>query len=484
VGYGGATWDTAGTLTSGTDNTFNVADATTDDILNHQAWWKITPGASGVVTFLPSPAFGGDDGFVNMKFYSGASEAAKVEVFFSGFSGGAVSYPVTGGVEYHALVGTFSPTGPPTTYQLTFTQPAVVISPWFSTLRNNDENWVVLPGSELNEGNSFPFTEAWMDDCVRPGSFRSGDVTYQETLGGPWDTQAADCAIEHAMWGNQFSDLWDGTCPPKFDGPADLEEIGESSVGYHYSDNPVPFPAGSDSAHMIVNTVSYGVWLKPVEENLTERGVLAVPDPEDYGYPADAILEWESDTVELWKVEIADAGGSAVSGDPDSRYAVNHNRQPTFDGGAWDAWRLGGLPGTPVTPPAWADGPEDYSITFASEGVDHADKTWHVLDVPADGFDSLTQDYLTDTYDYGVIAGPAEAFGERAFTADRIASTGLIVKVYVRSPRFRFIYVGEPTAVPPRRIFGRADGATHGTPRVRGGGNTVQSGSRTLGAIL
>lgn len=483
MGYGGATWDTAGTLTSGTDNTFNVADATESDILNYQAWWKTTPGASGVVTFLPDPGFGGDDGLVNMKFYSGADEASKVEVTFSDFAAGAVSYPVTGGVEYHALVGTFSPTGPPATYQLTFTQPAVTISPWFDVLRNNDENWVVLPGSELNEGNSFPFTEAWMDDCVRPGSFRSGDVTYQETLGGPWDTNAEDCAIDHALWGNQFSDLWDGTCPPKFDGAADLEIIGDSSVTHEFS-NHTDLPFASDIAHMTVNTVAYGVWLKPVEENLTERGVLAVPDPEDYGYPPDAILEWESDKVELWKVEIADAGGSAISGDPDSRYAVNYNRQPPFDGGAWGPWILGGLPGTPVPPPAWADGPEDTSVTFASEGVDHADKTWHALDVPADGFDSLTQDYLTDTYDYGVIAGPAEAFGERTLNADRTASTGLIVKVYVRSPRFRFIYVGEPTVVPPRRIFGRTDGMTHGAARALGGRNTVQSGNRVLGTIL
>lgn len=37
--------------------------------------------------------------------------------------------------------------------------------------------------------------------------------------------------------------------------------------------------------------------------------------------------------------------------------------------------------------------------------------------------------------------------------------------------------------IPPRRIFQRSDGLTHGARRV-GGGNTRQSGSRTLGAIL
>lgn len=40
------------------------------------------------------------------------------------------------------------------------------------------------------------------------------------------------------------------------------------------------------------------------------------------------------------------------------------------------------------------------------------------------------------------------------------------------------------TGTPPRRIFGRSDGATHGGPRVLGGGNTVQGGNRTLGGIL
>jgi hypothetical protein len=51
-------------------------------------------------------------------------------------------------------------------------------------------------------------------------------------------------------------------------------------------------------------------------------------------------------------------------------------------------------------------------------------------------------------------------------------------------PRHRFRYFLEQTGVPPRRIFGRSDGATHGAARGLGGRNTVQSGNRTLGSIL
>ena len=341
---------------------------------------------------------------------------------------------------------------------------------WIADLQDNDENWVVVPGSDLNLQNNYPDTLPWMENCVRTGSRRKGDYTIQEVLDGPWGTAARDCAITHATYGaRNITLLWAGVCPTLPAGTAELELIGNSGVTYHYSSNPGAFPAGADSAHMTVTTVAYGIYLQPVIENLTERGVLSFPDPETYGAPADATITWEEDQVTVWKVEIADAAGQPGS-DPDSRYAVNYNLQPDFASGSWGAWTLGFLPGTPL-----AGQP---SALFASEPVDHAGKTWHGLTVPA----TITQDYLNDRYDYGVAAGPSEAFGERVLNATRTASTGLIVKVYVRSPRFKFDW-GLPS-IPPRRIFGRSDGATHGSPRVLGGGNTVQGGRRVLGGIL
>lgn len=58
----------------------------------------------------------------------------------------------------------------------------------------------------------------------------------------------------------------------------------------------------------------------------------------------------------------------------------------------------------------------------------------------------------------------------------------LLVRAAWRTPKLRFYR--EITSVPPRRIRQRSDGATHGAQRVHGGGNTVQSGNRTVGAIL
>jgi hypothetical protein len=341
---------------------------------------------------------------------------------------------------------------------------------WIDDLQVNDENWVALPGGELNLERGVA-DEDWMLDCVRTGSRRLGDYTIQEVIDGPWGVAAEACAIIHAIHGDQnVSLLWEGVCPTLVAGPADLELVGNSSVTYLFTNNPAPFPDGSDNASMAVRTIAYGIWLKPVVLFLPPRGILPFPDPEAYGAPPDAEIVWESESTTLWKVEIADAAGSASAPDPDSRYAVNHDRQPLFTGGAWQEWQKGVLPGDALAGEATA--------VFPSEAVDIHDKTWHELAVPA----ALTEDYLNDAYDYGVAAGPAEAFEERDLTATRTASTSLIVKAYVRSPRFKFTW-GTP-GIPPRRIFGRSDGATHGAKRVLGGGNTRQSGSRTLGSIL
>jgi hypothetical protein len=468
VSTGGATFGTAGTLDLGAGNTFLRADAVESTYLDNQGWFTFTLTTPKVVDFAFNPGTGFrlliGDTEDDLTTVSAASITGSSP---TGFNANYLLAPDT----YYLVVGEF--TDPPTTYQVTYSSRTAATSEWYSDLRDDPTN--ILPLDET-------LADVWDADVIRRGSYREGNVFYQETLGGPWSTAAMECARNHALWGNQFSALWTDVCPPLFDGVADVETIGDSSVSYHYS-----FETGTsvgDSTRIIVRTTAWGIWLKPVEENLPPRGVLPHPSPEDYGYPTEAEIEWESPVVELIGLEIADGAGNPFDPDPDSRYAVNYDKQPSFTGGDFNGWQLGNLPGgPPVLLPDWVDGPEDYSITFSSEAVAEGDKTWHALDVPADGFASLTQDYLTDTYDYGVIAGPSEAFGEGVLDDDRGADVAIMVRVHVRSPRFRWIYDG-PTVVPPRRIFGRSDGATHGAARALGGRNTVQSGNRVLGTIL
>ena len=346
---------------------------------------------------------------------------------------------------------------------------------------SQDENWLYLPAGNEPRGIA---DEEWMSECIRAGSMRKGDYTVQETLGGPWGTEARDCAIQHAMFGDDNSGspyLWDGSCPVLVDGVADLVGAGTVGVTFSYGDDPSGFPGGADIAHMTVTTRAFGVWLIPLKLNLPPRGVLPIPDPEADGLTpeeaATADIEFESETVQLVGVQIAD-GTNEFTSDPEAYFAVNYDRQPSFIEGEWQAWQKGALPGSALTPtPGWVDGPEPYSITFPSEPVAWEDKAWHDLDVPADGFDSLTQDHVNDTYDYGVMAGAAEAFGQKAFTTSRSSSATVILKAFVQSPRYRWVYEGTATA-PPRRILGRPH------PARIFGDNTVQNGRRALGGIL
>jgi hypothetical protein len=436
VAAGGATFGTAGVLDLGGSNMFTVADAVESDYFDDQAWWTFTVTASQVVDLVSSPGSA-------FALYHGTVEAdlelvSAITADGSEAGGTTANYLLPPGT-YYLLVGTWGGASP-TTYQVTYAPRTAAASAWSSDLRDDPTNIVTIVDVDAD----------WQNDVIRPGSYRKGDYSIIEDFGGPWGTQAETCAISHALFGDQNvgAYTWDDVCPALTPGPADLEIVGSSSVSYSFFSH-TGLPLTADTAHMEVSTVSWGIWLKPVEENLTPNGVLPAPDPVDYGCPADAVIEWESPVVELIGLEIADRAGS-LGDDPNSVYAVNYDKQPGYAGGAFTAWQKGLLPGGPLDPPAWADGPEDISVTFASEGVDEVDKTRYPLDVPADGFASLTQDYTNDSFDYGVIAGPAEAFGIGTITADRTAAVGITIHVQVRSPRFRFIYDG-PLETPPRR---------------------------------
>jgi hypothetical protein len=90
---------------------------------------------------------------------------------------------------------------------------------------------------------------------------------------------------------------------------------------------------------------------------------------------------------------------------------------------------------------------------------------------------AIGYDFMFNSDDSGTVSGE----GHEAF----LSGGQLWMRELWTPPRYRLIYYGGTTAiVPPRRIFGRSDGGTHGGRRALGGGNTVQSGPRTLGGIL
>ncbi len=347
---------------------------------------------------------------------------------------------------------------------------------------NPEDNWLWLPGGNEDRGIA---DEDWMLDCVRGGSLRAGSWTNQEVLGGPWGTAARDCAIAHAINGdnNPTPYLWDDVCPDLATGLADPAFTGTPGVTYVYTD-----PATPTGITIITATVrAFGIWLVPLKLNLPPRGVLSLGtlDPIADGVPPEfadvADIEFQSPYVSLAGVWVASAD-NAGDPDPDARYAVNYNKQPSFIAGEWQGFRYGSLPGAPLdTVPAWVDGPEDYSLTFPSEPAVWTDKTLYQLDIPADGFESLTQDYVNDTYDYGVAAGPAEVFGERTLSASRSVSTSLIVKALVVSPPYRWVWTDD--VIPPRQIWGRPGDEAMGAARVYGGAGTVQTGT-VYGGIL
>jgi hypothetical protein len=132
-----------------------------------------------------------------------------------------------------------------------------------------------------------------------------------------------------------------------------------------------------------------------------------------------------------------------------------------------------------------------FNIPGGGSTIPFTDAQWLSLTVPNDGeWHDVVQPLTAEDYDWinltnldvlTRLAGgtpPTTGIGLRAlrFTCVPSGQVGSGVRTFYISEAW--IEIGRD-GIPPRRIFGRSDGLTHGAARVLGGGNTVQSGRRT-----
>jgi hypothetical protein len=456
VGYGGPTWDTAGTLTVGTDNTFDTADSTEDGpVVYNQAWWKFTPGLARVT--LTGDAYG------FMRVYSGASLGGAVEVAADQSEPVGLTFYPEAGIEYHVLlgIGQFDPPLP--TYTIEYERFALTAGPWLDDLQDDPDNYLIVTDGDLRLENPNPdysgsiFSRPeWMDLVARSAIARDGTYNIVGVVDGEDPVAGLSCAVDHALNGDNGNQLWNGStddpddtspgfCRVLFSGPADPGSPRGTTYlrkDYDANDWPVAPVASAQAAGP-----SYNLFLKPVRDYLPVYGALpdsVIPNPEDYGYPADAVLEWEDSTAELLGVELADGDPldeGAVDDDPDvgiiNNWALNDFRGPIwddFDEGLSD-WKCGGIPsGTtgvddrPWVPWQYIDGDTLWQEIPDSAGWDGHDWTddHEEIDARPDGV---------------VVAWPVDA-GVGMGTWERNAH--IAVKFNLRAPRFRFIYEGVP----------------------------------------
>jgi hypothetical protein len=510
VGYGGATWDTAGTLEVGGGNTFDSADATTDEpFVKHPGWWTFTLAAPVIVRLTQE---GAGSYSWNAFLYEGDAYADKVRVTEDDYEGpdfATLVYRLFPGT-YHFVAGTSLLGTPPTTYQITYAIQPLAATAWQSDLRDRDDNVLIVSSGDLRLENPGPFADEqpWfygqpdetglIDTWHMPG--RLSDYTISETLAGHNNGNhpdgASSCAWSHAVFGDIGNALWnasttdtedggDPVCRPLFDGFADDAVNGAPGYSLSVSDysGSGSFVAGAANAEVAMR--SEVLYLLVARDNLTPFGVIQDDlDPLADGVPADVVtsgayaLEWESPYVELTKVEVTgDQPGRPDDGTVDDRDGLtlflNDKILPSYTGLGAGSWRKG-TPGTQTT-----GDPHEHLIFTYTDG----DPTWNELaeftswDDCADYVAGDAPDARVGACIGAVLVGAPD---------DNTSSThpgDIAVRLTLRSPRYRWVYEGTNT-VPPRRIFGRSDGATHGAARALGGRNTVQSGNRTLGSIL
>lgn len=473
MSVGGATWDTAGTLELGSDNTFTVADATEDqpDVsLLDSAWWKFTPPATARVTLAHS------DGSV-VAIYTGAEYAAREDVAVD-FDGDSPVFVAQASVEYHVLVG-HNEFDMPETYQLTWTQEALAVSAWISTLRDRDDNQLVISSQAFElqatlNPPAFREDRDWyhlvIDSINPPG--REGLYTVLETLGGPPIESMADCLFAHAVNGEQggLGGLEEGDPCPELLGGVPAEWAANGTSGWEL--DCVSDPGGiADAGLAQVTMFSRGIYLRPVRDFLNPGGVLDADATAD-GYPDAIGIEWESPHVDLVKVEITGDYPSRPAdgfGDGELIAALRDKIQPNHVGGSWTPFWLG-VPGEwneedghPYVRFSYRDGePEWTEVTGVTEGDD--------------GWADTGSYDAAGTYppDEVAIAGCAEAWNEVMVANPSSGGVGadIALRFTLRAPRYRWIYEGLPpvTRQWPRRADGRGlSAATSSEPTPKAG---------------
>lgn len=452
MSVGGATWDTAGTLTLGSDNTFDPDDATVDaDGVYDQAWWKFTPSALTRVTLTAGPY-----GF--LRVYTGASFAGKASVASVSGEPAMATFDVHPGVEHHVLFGRGQFDPPPDNYIVIYERTTLVATGWFNDLQDAEDNILIVSDGALvdenpNPGFSSAFMPAWAEDVIRDGQARSATYTITEVLGGDeLDSVAMDCAIAHANNGDNGNQVWNGTgsgtdtgegvCRPLFIGEAE-EGASRTSTRFQRDDRPGDpdiLLAGQVEAEM--NGPSYGLWYLPVRDNLNPWGTLFgealdVLDPTTHGLPANSVVEWEGPHVELVRIELADADpvseGEVELLNLSNQWAVNSNIGPTWEVGFTTPWQRGEFPGV-LYDLRWDyhDGDTVWAELPDSEGWDGHD--W-VEEYEGDADVPLAADDV-------VICWPLRGALSTSDTWTRNAR--IAVKFVLRAPRFRFLYEGSP----------------------------------------
>lgn len=512
MSVGGPTVGTAGPLTIGGSNTFDVADATYAGGTTpfSRGWWTITPTVPMLISLNVS-----DSEWVGPAFHLRqevwqditTDDVDGTRLAFTNLLTSTLTFTALAGVTYHILVGTFAPEVDDTVvtrYHLTATAVSGAHTSWRTTFQDRDDNVLITSFGDLALDNWPEFVG--LSDDMWPGLTgpgRLGDYLIQETLPGRANghlaIDAAPCAWSHALWGDIDSQLWNtsttdpvdgGTpvCRPLIDGAADA--VGGLGVNYSLS-HSAGAPLISGSADAKIRMSGRGLWLKQILTELIahsptnhQRGVLpmSLAVPGDDGVPLDyigpAFIEWEEPTVSFETFE--------VTGDIDSRPAadtvaegngivffLNDKLGPFHVGGEFvDAWQKG-LPGE------WT---EEVGHPHRMIDYDDGDPVWTELDE----FTGLDWDDLRD-YDAGDPPDvPYGACMSIVFTGmpDLNTSAGnnsdLAVRVTLRSPRYRWVYFPTHAPAPRRVIQRRKDGLVGSGERTRG----RSSAERTIGRQL
>lgn len=492
---GGATWDTAGTLTLGGSNTFDVADTTDEPPLYDLAWWTFTPGVPGLLTLSP-------DDYATIIYHG--TDAARVQDF--PLSGYGNAWLLTEGVEYRILASRGEFDSPPDsgTYEIAAASQRWTASAWNDSLQNDPDNILIItPGALVdanpNPGFSSSFMPEWTEDVIRRGQRRRGDYYAQQTLDVPqvYDPiDAFSCVMSHADFGEDDHQLWNtSTTDPGDNGPPNcrilptlpaLADASTETVLTGYSLDYSPGGMISATAEAVVSGPSWFLWFLPVRDNIQPWGTLFgfSLSPEDYGYPADAVLEWEGGDgpADLLGIELADADPLDTGAAPfKHQWALNTRWAPRWEAGYSTEWWLGPISDAPTLP--IANRPH---MLWDYEDGGPPDGDWQPVEDSAgwDGHD-WTEDYETvvdeaPTETDGVVVAWPYTQSIVEFDDERLAR--IAVKFLLQAKRFRFVYPGGP--IPPRRIRQRSDGATHGARSANRSRNTRQGGNRTVGAIL
>lgn len=353
---------------------------------------------------------------------------------------------------------------------------------------DNTDNWLILSRGELVDQNVSGFPAAWPaynDDVFGKMAWaptaRVGSWGALQALGGPFVSTADGCTWAHAWVGRFGSEGdWNGICSPLGVGAVVRQDY-QPDTSWTMEISPDGGIVG-DFTGATIRLKSEALWLAAVRPYLETSGVLPAPDPVADGFPADSELVWEGD-LKLTNVEItldADARPAAGTEAEGLTGKLRRFAAPTYAGGdpdlgdlVWDDW-------PPGNPNDWNGEKSDLTFSWVD-----GDPTWTEIDgvISGDtGWEGLADPY-TEPPDELVSIGLDNAFDGSAPPAGGNSRNACVAVRYTfEAPNYHWVF--NSTVIPPRRIFGRSDGLTHGARRVLGGGNTRQAGNRTLGGIL